>query len=139
VGVTIECKVHFSNGHKGRKRMREGAPPAPAPVEPGVVPRLSRLMALAIRFDGLVRGGAVKDYADAARLGGVTRARMTQIINLLNLAPDIQEEILFLPQVATERQAVPERRVRAVAALVDWGKQRKEWRKILDRFDQRHL
>ena len=46
-------------------------------------------------------------------------------MNLLNLAPEIQEEILFLPSVAGERVVISERHVRAVAKLVDWGKQRK--------------
>ena len=55
------------------------------------------LTALAIRFEGLVRRGDVRDYADLARLGCVTRARITQIMNLLHLAPDIQEALLFLP------------------------------------------
>jgi hypothetical protein len=55
-------------------------------------------MALAIRMEKLVRSGEVTDYADLARLGHVTRARVTQIMNLLSLAPDIQEEILFLPK-----------------------------------------
>jgi hypothetical protein len=53
-------------------------------------------MALAIHFEGLIRQGLVKDYADLARLGGVSRARITQVVNLLNLPPTEQEEILFL-------------------------------------------
>jgi hypothetical protein len=56
-------------------------------------------MALAIRFEGLLRKRTIRDLAELARLGGVTRARMTQIMQLLDLAPDIQEQILFLPHV----------------------------------------
>ncbi len=52
-------------------------------------------MALAIKIDDMVRHGELRDYADVARLGHVTRARITQIMNLLNLAPDIQEQILL--------------------------------------------
>jgi len=107
--ITVEADVHFTNGQKGRKRAVAGEKPAPPPVPAGAVPRLSRLMALAIRFDKLIRDGVVKDYAELARLGQVTRARLTQITNLLNLAPDIQEEILFLPPVAGEREAISER------------------------------
>ena len=84
-------------------------------------------MALAIRFDGLIRDGVVADQAALARLGHVTRARITQIMNLLNLAPDIQEEILFLPPVCKGRDGVMERRVRKVAAMADWRMQRKMW------------
>ena len=63
----------------------------------GCIPRIARLMALAIRFEGLLRDETIRDYAELARLGRVTRARMTQIMKLLDLAPDIQEQILFLP------------------------------------------
>ena len=79
---------------------RRGRKPSNQPVlvNTGKMPRITRLMALAIKFEGLIRDGVVSDYADLARLGVVTRARMTQIMNLLNLAPDIQEEILFLPK-----------------------------------------
>jgi hypothetical protein len=44
-----------------------------------------------------LRDETIRDYAELARLGRVTRARMTQIMKLLDLAPDIQEQILFLP------------------------------------------
>ncbi len=63
------------------------------------VPRIARLMALAIRLDELLREETIRDYADLARLGRVTRARMTQIMKLLHLAPDIQEQILLLPRL----------------------------------------
>ncbi len=94
------------------------------PVEPGRIPRISRLMALAIHFDGLIRKGIVRDYVDIARLGGVSKARVSQIMDLLNLAPEIQEEILFLPRV-TGRDEVTERLFRPVVAAVDWEVQRR--------------
>ena len=92
--MTDESIVHFKTACRGRKKLRPGGPPA---VKPAMerIPRISRLMALAIHFDGLIRKGIVRDYADLARLGGVTRARITQIMNLLNLPPWRQEEILF--------------------------------------------
>jgi hypothetical protein len=64
-------------------------------------------MALAIHFDGLIRDGVVKNYAELARLGGVSRARITQIMNLLNLPPWKQEEILFLEGGAERAGAIP--------------------------------
>lgn len=92
---TIETKVHFSRARGGRKVLARGeeAPPA---APPQAIPRIARLMALAIRFDRLIREGVVKDYAELARLGGVSRARITQIMNLLNLPPGEQERLLFL-------------------------------------------
>ena len=83
--------------------------------------RIGCLVALAHRFEGLLQSGVVKDYAELARLGHVTRARVTQIMNLLNLAPEIQEYLLFL---AADGQEVTERDLRRVAAEVRWDRQR---------------
>ena len=107
--------------------MRAGQEPEAPAIPVGRVPRLSRLMALAIRCEELVRRGEVIDYAELARLGHVTRARMTQIMNLLNLAPAIQEEILFMPLVEQGRDPIGEREVRPIAAEADWRKQVKLW------------
>jgi hypothetical protein len=87
-------------------------------------------MALAIRLDGLLREGVISDYADIARLGHVTRARVTQIMNLLHLAPDIQEALLFLPEVTEGRDPVGERMLRPIAAAPDWRKQRRLWQQL---------
>jgi hypothetical protein len=57
-------------------------------------------------------------------LGKIDRGRVTQIMNLLNFAPDIQEEILFLSPVVGGRAQVTERELRSVWAIVDWERQR---------------
>ena len=49
---------------------------------------------------------------------------MTQILNLLHLAPDIQEEILFLPRVTEGKDPIHEKMLRPIAAEVDWARQR---------------
>ena len=134
-GFTLECKVHFKNSRCGRKRMRNGEAPAISPIEPGRVPRISRLMALAIRFDGMLKRGLVRDYADMARLGLVSKPRVTQIMNLLLLAPDIQEEILFLPRIADGKDPITERHVRPIVKVLQWDKQRVMWIKIKKRLD----
>ena len=100
------------------------------PVAPGRVPRISRLMALAIRCERLLREGTVRDQSELARLAHVSQPRMTQILNLLHLAPDIQETILFLPRVMEGKDPITERDVRAVAAEVDWERQRLHWEAI---------
>lgn len=84
-------------------------------------------MALAIRFDRLIQEGEITDQADLARLGNVSRARVTQIMNLLQLAPDIQEALLFLPRTVKGRDPIRERHVRSIAAQLEWRKQRKLW------------
>jgi hypothetical protein len=80
-------------------------------------------MALAIHFDGLIRDGVVKNYADLARLGGVSRARITQIMNLLNLSPEIQEQLLFESSSVAGIRAICERRIRDIQGLPLWQKQ----------------
>lgn len=109
---------------------------APARVAPGRVPRVSRLMALAIHFDRLIREGKVRDQSELARLAHVTQPRMTQIMNLNHLAPDIQEELLTLPPIVLGRQRIHERMLRSLAAEIDWKRQRATWsshRRAIDR------
>jgi hypothetical protein len=94
------------------------------------VPRIARLMALALRFEQLVRSGAVRDYAQLARLGQVSRARLTQVMNLLHLAPDIQENILLLPRVVRGRDPICLEHLQALTALLDWQSQRRCWNEM---------
>jgi hypothetical protein len=95
---------------------------SPTKTNLGRPPRIACLLALAHRFDGMVRTGTVKDYAELARLGHVTRARVTQIMNLLNLAPEIQEYLLWLSSGCGCE--VTERDLRRIAGEVRWDRQR---------------
>jgi hypothetical protein len=108
---------------------RIGKPAARQLPTSDAIPRIARLMALAIRFEGLVKEGTVRDYADLARRGHVTRARMTQIMKLLHLAPDIQEQILFLPPI----EGLNERNLRPVVRQLDWDEQRRMFQKLATR------
>ncbi|MCA9109912.1 MAG: hypothetical protein KDA52_08205 [Planctomycetaceae bacterium] len=123
--ITLTAKVHFTRGRRSHKELHPGSP-QDAPVPPRL-PRVAKLMALAMKFEGLVRDGVVADYAELARLGHVTRARMSQIMSLLHLAPDIQESILFLPRVESGKDPITERNIRPIAAIPDWRKQRRMW------------
>jgi hypothetical protein len=128
--LMVKFKVHFETGRRSRKEIRNGEkPPAPA----SRIPRISRLMALAIRFEKMLQDGVVADQSELARLGHVTRTRVTQIMNLLSLAPDIQEEILFLPPVAEGREPAWERRIRGMTWQLDWRGQRRMWSELRDR------
>ena len=126
--LKITKEVHFRSMKRGRKVLQEGVKAAPPTL--GSVPRVSRVMALAIHMADLHRQGEVADYAELARLALVTRARMTQIMSLVLLAPDIQEEILYLPRVEGSRDSVAEKMVRPIAAVPDWRKQRVMWRAL---------
>ena len=131
--LTIEREVHFQAQARGRKELRAGpAPPGPPP-DPGRVPRVSRLMALALRFEGLLQAGVVKDYAELARLGHVSRARVSQVMNLLSLAPDLQEAVLFLPRTLRGRDPIPLWWLQPIASTLAWRQQRRLWAGLLGR------
>ncbi len=108
---SIRIPVRLIRGRGKRLVIEERAideASAPAPDTGGLshsdrVPRISRLMALAIHIDEMVRSGEIKDYAEAARLGNITRARMAQIPNLLMLSPEMQLWRLFLTPPARGR------------------------------------
>jgi hypothetical protein len=127
--LSVECEVHFHRPKKGRKELRVGPEPTAGP--PGRVPRVARFMALALRLERLVRTGAVRDYAELARLGHVTRARVTQVMNLLQLATDLQEAILFLPRTERGRDPVILRQLQPIASTLDWTMQRRMWATLI--------
>jgi hypothetical protein len=124
--LSIECEVHFNRCGRGRRELEVGTP-APSTAASGRVPRIARLLALAHRLDCLLRTGVVRDYAELARLGRVTRARISQIMALLLLAPDLQEQILFLPRTERGRDPVILHDLLPIAATADWRRQRRLW------------
>lgn len=126
--LTVTAKVHFARGRRTQKEIQSGG--TPERNVPDRLPRIAKLMALAIRYEGFVRDGVVADYAELARLGHITRARMSQITSLLLLAPSIQEAIVFLPRVASGKDSITERDVRPIAATPDWRKQSAMWDEV---------
>ena len=109
-------------------RRRASRPqPSPGVVSPppclplGRVPRVTRLLALALRCEQLLAAGVIANYAALARLGHVSRARITQIMNLAVLAPDIQETLLFLPRTERGRDPLHLRHLQPLTRIADWG------------------
>ena len=128
-GLTIE-----SSFTPTRRRSRTPATSVIVPeAEPGRVPRVARLLALALRFEQLVQRREVRDYAHLALLGQVSRARITQIMNLLLLTPDIQEEILFLPAIHRGHDCLRLAHLQPIAQIPLWSKQRVLWARQRER------
>lgn len=124
---TVTKPIKFESRGR-RKRAVVGAVPEPAHNAAVIrVPRVARLMALAIRYDQLLRDGVVTNQSELARLAHVTQPRMTQIMNLLHLAPDIQEAVLTLPPVPNGHESVTERTLRPISGLHSWRRQRAAW------------
>lgn len=116
--LSVEYKIDFAN--EGRKRNMKREPSIPKKKPPGI-PRVARLLALAHHYRRLINQGVVRDYADIAGLYNLSRARLTQVMNLTLLAPEIQEEILF------SSCCIKERSVRQVLKTPIWEEQIKIW------------
>ena len=114
---------------RGQERPADGRSPEPSPAS-ARVPRLARLMALALRLEALVQEGTVGSYAELARLGHVSRARLSQILSLLTLAPDLQEQLLFWERPRRGREPLALRHLLPITAILDWHEQRRHWRQL---------
>jgi hypothetical protein len=102
-------------------------------AEVGRVPRISRIMALAIKLEQVVRERQAPTYAALAEAGHLSRARLSQIMTLANLAPSIQETVLLLPRRMSGPESVSEKQLRAIARQVDWTSQRKLFEGLMSR------
>lgn len=129
--TTVVRPIHFVR--RGRRTKAVSAPDVAPRALPSRVPRVARLMALAIHFEGMLRKGVVADQSELAYLCQVTQPRMTQIMNFLHLASDIQEELLFMPLVHGGRDLLTEHHLRAITRHTAWSTQRRLWRQLRTR------
>jgi len=128
--LTVNRPFHVQTRRNGSKSLADGK----APSKPlGRIPRITRLLALAHRCRDLVRDGVIINQSELAHYGQISTTRMSQIMWLDNLAPDIQEQILALSRTVQGRDAILEREVRPIAKTHDWAEQRKMWAKLMSR------
>jgi hypothetical protein len=127
--VTLSVPIHLAAPTR-RTIVREG-PKRARPI--GRIPRVSRILALAHHFQNLLDTGAVRTQMELAELTKLTTARITQIMNLLVLAPDIQEEILFMAPVTKGPAPVTERDLRPLLKTFVWSEQRAKWTELQKR------
>ena len=125
--LTTVHKLHLKPNRGGKTKVAAGKR---KPLPEARVPHVAKLTALAIRLDEMLQSGEVANQAELARLGKVSRGRLTQIMNLLNLAPDIQEAVLFLPEFALGYAPLTEGDLRPIAGEVGWERQREMWRRV---------
>ncbi len=128
--MRLERPIVFHRATTGHKRIRREPAVVPA-IEPGRIPRVSRLMALALQFEKMLQNGEATDQSSLARTMQITQPRMTQIMNLLHLAPDIQETILFLPRTIKGDDPIHEKMLRPINAEISWQKQRSMWQEMI--------
>jgi hypothetical protein len=104
--------------------------PGSPPSTNGRLPQLTRVLTLAIHFEAMIQRGDARDFADVARQSCLCRERVSQIMRLLYLAPDIQMELLYFPPIPSGRFPISETAVRRVANLLSWADQRREWTRL---------
>ena len=120
IAVSFEPRAHA----RARRALEESTKPARYPA------RVARQLALAHALQRRVDGGEFADHASMARALGFTRARVSQLMDLLLLAPDIQEEILAL-ELPPGEQPFGERVLRErVLTSLHWGEQRRYWSEL---------
>ena len=126
---TLEFDVHLRSGHRGKRTLTDRAQPASGDKQQAI-PRITRLLALAHRWSDLIERGQVQDQAEIGRLMGITRARVTQIMNLRLLSPAIQEALLLTPGFtqATEQQ------IRSALRCPGWQDQQRYVRSTAEEF-----
>ena len=131
--TTQTFRISTQRNRHGRVSIHEGAAPAPIMATFAAQPaRIARVVAVAHHVDHLVRSGIAKSYADVGDLGSITRARVSQLTNLLFLSPAIQERLLFMIRPATGRAPTGERDLRSICLEPDWQKQEVLFDRLLE-------
>ena len=92
--------------------------------------RVAVMLALARHIELDIQDGRLTDQAEAARRLDLSRARLTQLLALLLLAPDIQEAILRLEAV-DGLEYITERDLRPITRVLAWSEQRALWRQLV--------
>ena len=133
LGVGGEAEVRFL---AGKKRLTDQVAAAPAEqtaerVVEGRIPRITKFMALAVRMEALIEARVANGYTELAQLGEISPSRITQILNLRNLAPVLQERLLDLPPEERERDRITERAVRRISGILDWREQIAQFDKLV--------
>ncbi len=108
---------------------------APSPPEPKTVrtpARVALLLALAATIDLAIDNSRLASQREAARCLGLSPARITQLLAMLQLAPDLQEQILLLEAV-DGLEPITERQLRPLTRVLDWSEQRAMWRQLVGR------
>jgi hypothetical protein len=123
-----EARVVAGKLHRVRRTLAKTfVQQLPAPPEPVRRPaRIALMLALAHKIQDAIDRGIVRDHVDAARKLGLTSGRVTQLLNLTLLAPDIQEQLLFAETIDGV-EPISERRIRGILRFVGWGEQMKSF------------
>lgn len=129
MSASIKMSIHFASGKCGHRILRKGRKPKHA--KPTRLPRVTRLMALSIKYEYLILRGLVKNHDELADLAGVDRSLVSRIIRLRLLAPEIQEWILNLPEQEKGNDPVGMIELRSISTTPSWEKQRDQLHSLI--------
>ncbi|MFA5146792.1 MAG: recombinase family protein [Candidatus Omnitrophota bacterium] len=91
-------------------------------------PKLRQFLILAYQIQGLLEDGKAKDLKQVADWLNITHTKMYLLLNMLMLAPSIQEEILFSDNNII--QLIPEYKMNEITREISWNKQKKMWQTL---------
>lgn len=129
MSASIKLNIHFAPGNHNHRVLRKGKQPKHS--KSTRLPRITRLMALALRYEGLLEQGLVKSHQELADLAGVERSQISTILRFRLLAPDIQEWLLNLPETEKGNDPVGMIELRSIAAHASWEKQRDQLHRLI--------
>ncbi|ACY13635.1 hypothetical protein [Haliangium ochraceum] len=127
--IVVTGRLFRHGGGNGRPRRFSGKPAPSAPPPARRPARVAQMLAFAHRVDGEVERGEFESRSAAARHYGMTTGRITQLLSLLWLAPDVQEDVLFLEAI-DGREPVSGQALEKIARIADWGEQRRGWGEV---------
>jgi len=140
VQIALGPKGAFENGNVGTLTRRVPAGQIVTALPPRArnrklpkaprTPHVVELLRKALEWQALIESGQVPSQAAIAREEGITRARVTQVMGLLRLAPEIQQHILSMPDVVC-RPAITERALRPIAQMEDLADQKAKFHKFI--------
>ncbi|MBI5587043.1 MAG: hypothetical protein HY889_01600 [Deltaproteobacteria bacterium] len=135
--IALGPKVAFENGNIGIVKRRvalngvvNALPRSVVKLKPPKTPRVTELLRKAMEWKELLDAGEVPTLVEIARREGLSRARITQIMSLLRLAPDIRNYILSMPRV-TKRPVVTERLLRPIVRVENLLVQAERFQQLL--------
>ncbi len=118
--MIISQSVNFSFGLPKKKE------------DPGMVPTVSRMMALAIFYEQLIKEGKIKSVSDIGRLENITQQRVSQVMSLLLLNPRLQEKILTIPRQYLKSCRISTEKAINIAREIDFDRQEEMYKELFE-------
>lgn len=129
MSASIKFDIHFAAGKSGHRVIRKGRRPKHA--KPVRRPRITRLMALAVKYEHLIREKLVRNHEELADLAGVDRSLISRILRLRQLSPEIQEWLLHLPEQESVRDPVGWTELHPISRISSWAEQRRTLNQLI--------